>query len=185
MSTLITFVLGGAYSGKSEFVMSVLNSEKPAVFYVTGAAQHEPLKKRYEQLQKLRTGISMGHWETQFSSDLSASIKLHDISKAFVIDCTYNWLSSLIINNSNQQNHSTAQVHQILEHEISLFVRSLESIEAGQGIIVSTDIGSSLPSANPYERLLREVSGKLNQKIAHLSNRFIKLEAGCPILLKD
>ena len=81
--------------------------------------------------------------------------------------------------------HSAEQILQIVEHEISLLYKQLSSKAAGEVFIISTETGSCSAPSNPYERLLREVNGRLNQKIAALSNRVIKIDAGIAQTIKD
>lgn len=185
MSLSTTFILGPAYSGKSEHVINTLNPDKPTKFYVTGSTSQEMLTVRYDELINQREIVSKGKWQTHLSEDLTAELKSHNPNEVMVIDCTYSWLSRIIIEHSKTRTLSPDQILQVVEHETKLFLSLLESMPAGEAYIISTEIGACSPSSNPFERLFREVNGRLNQKLAALSQRVIKIDAGITTVIKE
>ena len=181
----LNLIIGPAYSGKSEGVLNLLDKSRPATFYTVANNTHPALSNRHNYLQDLRKSFSANRWHTVETNDLSSEISSHKLSHTLVLDSTYCWLSNLIVQKSTNGNFSPEQILQIVNHESDMLLKNLESFEGGQGFILSTEVGGSIPASNPYERLLREVNGKLNQKLGTLCTKIYSVTAGHFNLIKN
>lgn len=184
MSVRINFILGPAFSGKSEFLIKCLDPEKDTVFFGTLPPEQPAFQKRIDKLKTLRLEKNPKGWTSSDVTDLPKAVKNSEHPQVTAIDCTYSWLSNLVFQHSTEAKQSPEQIQQIIFHECQLLVKAIESKASGDVYIVSSEIGGALASSNPYERLLREVNGRLNQQIAFLSDTQILLSAGTPVRIK-
>lgn len=185
MSINLTFLIGPAYAGKSELVNTLLNRSKKTVIIGTGALGVAPLQRRYELLKEKRFSCSRENWETIETQDLTSLIDKVPLGTCLVVDCLYSWLSNLIVETSKKANHSAEQILQIAEHETQTLFDKIAKRVSGECFLVSTEVGACLSSPNPYERLLREVNGRLNQKIAGIADRVLRIDTGILTTIKD
>jgi adenosylcobinamide kinase/adenosylcobinamide-phosphate guanylyltransferase len=178
---MIGFIGGPAISGKSEWLIKYLPVHK-TIWMGTGDTSIEPMRGRHSQLQKLRTDTSP-NWHTQETTDLGRALSSASEGQ-IVVDSLTCWLSHVAVDASYRQ--SIDQVALIVAKETSQLLEHLKQHESlSRDIwIVSNEIGTSLPSPHPLERLIREANGRLNCQIASMAQEVIRMDFGIPTWLK-
>lgn len=165
----ITFVLGGARSGKSRFAESlVVSLPRPWVYVATAEAHDEEMAARIAEHQARRDP----GWQT-----LEAPHDLHDAILAVpkdavvLVDCLTLWLSN-IMHASIDMSHAFAQLETALQ------------ARRNATVLVSNEVGLGLVPETPLGRTFRDAQGRLNQRIAAIANRVIFVVAGQPLIVK-
>ncbi|MDP3049183.1 MAG: bifunctional adenosylcobinamide kinase/adenosylcobinamide-phosphate guanylyltransferase [Thermodesulfovibrionales bacterium] len=182
---LITFIIGGARSGKSSFALNLANnctsakegvrggdeiSPTPKKAYIaTAQALDDEMKERIEKHKKERPS----DWIT-FEEPVNIAALIKDIQDKYDIilfDCLTLWLSNLMLNNLD------------MEKEIDLFCCSLFTVHCSL-FIVSNEVGMGIVPDNELSRRFRDLSGYLNQKVAEIADEVYLVTAGIPIKIK-
>jgi adenosyl cobinamide kinase/adenosyl cobinamide phosphate guanylyltransferase/sugar phosphate isomerase/epimerase len=181
-TTPLTFILGGARSGKSAYAQQLARQNGGSVLYVaTATAGDEEMKTRIAAHRAERPA----NWRT-----LEAPLQVGEaIQKALdeqpadvvLLDCM-----TLLANNVLMQlpeNTSEKEITLALLAEIDALLACREKSKA-HWIIVSNEVGLGLVPPYPMGRIYRDVLGRANQKLAAAASEALFLVAGRPISLK-
>ena len=167
---MVTFVIGGARSGKSSFALkegSALAGKK--AYVATAEALDAEMKARIEKHREERSE----EWIT-FEEPLNIARLIEDIHEkhdVIIIDCLTVWLSNLMMNDKN------------VEKEIGSFCSALYS-QRSTLFIVSNELGMGIVPDNELARRFRDIAGAMNQKIASLADNVYLVTAGIPVKIK-
>ena len=174
MSVKITFVIGGARSGKSSFVLNEVSEMKGSKAYIaTAEALDDEMKDRIQQ-HKGDRGQEWSNYEEPINiAELISKIK--DKYEIIVIDCLTLWLSNVM--------HKSDKP----EDSINLFIQTLKNLDdTGLSLyIVSNEVGMGIVPENPLAREFRDLTGFLNQKVAEVADEVYMVTAGIPIKIKS
>ncbi len=178
---MIGMIGGPAISGKSEWLIKHLPLLK-TVWIGTGDTSIEPMCARHTYLQNLRKNMSPD-WGTIETSALAETIRATTLSQVAVDSLTC-WISKLAVEASQRQ--SLDQVAHILSKECHSLLHILKEHDSlGRDIwLVTNEIGTSLPSPHPLERLIREANGRLNCQVASLAKEVVRIDFGIPSRIK-
>lgn len=165
----LTFVLGGAASGKSAFAeqLAVL-SGKNRIYVATSQVFDDEMQSKICQHIKQR-GTEWDTIEAPF--DLAPALKDLGPSHVCLIDCATMWLTN----------------HLLAEHDIAgaqtAFLDACAACPA-QIIVVSNEVGQGIVPENALSRRFREAQGRLNIAIAAQADLVVQIIAGLPRVLK-
>lgn len=168
----ITFITGGARSGKSSFAMQEASKIKGRKAYIaTAEALDEEMKERIERHKEERGN----DWDT-----IEEPLRIADVIektiigyRVIVIDCLTLWLSNILHRNSN------------VEKEIENLVNSLRSAQHASHIyVVSNEVGMGIVPDNELAREFRDLAGMLNRNVAAISDSVYLITAGIPLKIK-
>ncbi|MEM8792841.1 MAG: bifunctional adenosylcobinamide kinase/adenosylcobinamide-phosphate guanylyltransferase [Pseudomonadota bacterium] len=163
----VTFILGGARSGKSARALAL--APPPHVFIATAEALDDEMTERIRLHQEER-GPSWTLAEAPL--DLGPAMAAHaGPDTTLVIDCLTLWLSNLM--------HHERDV----EEETSNLIGALNDAP-GRIVLVSNEIGLGLAPMESLSRRFRDAQGRLNQRIAAAADRVEFIAAGLPLTLK-
>ncbi len=176
MGKRLTFILGGARSGKSSYAEQLAQSGGRVLYVATAEAGDDEMVARIEAHRRRRPD----GWDT-----LEAPLHLVDAIgplrseyDTILLDCLTLWLSNLM------HDHSTEGAAEV---DIPAEARRLLDCYA-QGdeswIVVSNEVGLSLVPANPIGRRFRDELGRLNQIVAAAADEVLFMAAGLPLSLK-
>lgn len=165
MSARISFILGGARSGKSARALALAGSG-PKTFLATGEALDDEMADRIA-LHKAERGPNWALIESPL--DIAQVIASHR-EGTLVVDCLTLWLSNLM----HHQRDIAAETRAVL---VALAV-------SGRVILVSNEVGLAIAPENALARRFRDAQGRLNQKIAAASDHVEFIAAGLPLALK-
>ncbi|WP_147820399.1 bifunctional adenosylcobinamide kinase/adenosylcobinamide-phosphate guanylyltransferase [Salidesulfovibrio onnuriiensis] len=167
---MITLVLGGNKSGKSDFALDLLRkSEKPALFIATGKARDLEFRR---QIHEHRISRGPGIEVMEVSTDLPQTLRKAkaDFSCVLVDSLDY-WLFAV--------REAGCEKERILE-----FKEVLDRWGATNLILVSCETGlGPLPLSGEVRAFIRGL-GALNQACARIADRAYLVAAGLPLQLK-
>jgi adenosylcobinamide kinase/adenosylcobinamide-phosphate guanylyltransferase len=164
----LTFVIGGARSGKSRYGESVITTLPPPWNYVaTAEALDAEMAERIEA-HRARRGPQ---WRTiEAPRDLAAA--LADCrTTPVLVDCLTLWLSN----------------HMLADADIGLELARLEEALAAARtpiVLIANEVGSGIVPDHPLGRKFRDLQGVLNQRMAARADRVVLVVAGLPLALK-
>ncbi len=165
----LTFVLGGASSGKSRYAERlVTGAPLPWIYVATAEAGDAEMAERIAAHRKRRPSP----WSTvEAPLDLAEAITHHGGSGVLLIDCLTLWLSNVLL------------AGRPVEGEI---VRLVDALGAAPGpvVIVSNEVGLGIVPDNALARGFRDWQGRLNAEVAAIADHVVFLTAGLPHTLK-
>jgi adenosylcobinamide kinase / adenosylcobinamide-phosphate guanylyltransferase len=166
----LTFVLGGARSGKSRYAEElVMDYTPPWVYIATAQAHDDEMAARIAEHRQRRDG----GWRTvEAPLDLASAIAAHrSEGQALLIDCLTLWLSNVML------------AGQDLIAEQQLLIAALRNAD-GPIVIVSNEVGFGIVPDNALARKFRDAQGRLNMQVAAIADRAVLIAAGLPLILK-
>jgi len=168
---MMTLILGGEKSGKSDYALSLLAAApRPQVFVATGRAL-DPAFAAQIALHKKSRPAGMALCETIL--DLPETLcELRSRAAAIVADSLEFWLFSCL------RAGVAAQRAADLE-------RVLASWEGPELILVGAEAGLGAMAADSFTREFARALGALNQMAARLAGRAVLVVAGLPLTLKE
>jgi adenosylcobinamide kinase/adenosylcobinamide-phosphate guanylyltransferase len=169
----ITLVLGGARSGKSAYAQrqaeqAAAATGRPPQLLATAQPFDDEMRDRIHRHQ-----IDRGDgWRTrEVPLDLAAALRELAAGDIAVVDCLTLWLSNQML----AENDLAAAMDDL--------VRALADCSANVWV-VSNEVGWSLVPDNPLGRRFRDEAGRLNQKIAAVSDNACLIVAGMKLELQ-
>lgn len=172
----LSFVLGGARSGKSAHALWLAESARTAdnagldlLFLATAEAGDDEMAGRIAR-HKAERGPRWRAIETPVA--LSTALRMHSApDRVIVVDCITLWLSNLM-----HAGHDTDQAcHDLLE--------TLDHT-GGPVILISNEVGMGIVPDNPLARDFRDHAGRIHQRIAARADRVVFVAAGLALPLK-
>ena len=165
----LTFVLGGAASGKSHFAESLcISSELKRVYIATAQSFDDEMRTKIISHQQDRGG----DWQTiEEPLAIAEHIKSRQAGEVVLIDCATMWLTNLVLGE-----------HDIAEHTQLLLMALAAS--AAPVVIVSNEVGQGIVPDNALARAFRNAQGRLNAQIAAQCELAVQVIAGLPRALK-
>jgi adenosylcobinamide kinase/adenosylcobinamide-phosphate guanylyltransferase len=164
----LTFVLGGARSGKSRYAEGLIAALLPPWTYVaTAEAGDREMTARIRAHRKRRGA----NWRTiEAPRELQAALAAGGGSPVLV-DCLTLWLSNLMLAEMD------------IDEEIEKLEKALEAA-AAPIVVVANEVGLGIVPSFPLGRRFRDMQGILNQRIAARADRVVLMVAGLPLALK-
>ncbi len=178
----LTFILGGARSGKSSFAEKLaLQSGGPVTYVATAQPLDDEMAARIAHHRRLRSPT----WQTrEIPLGLGQALLAEPPQPGVIlVDCLTLLISNLLtrINPLEVQVTEQAAVSQV-DVEISRLLEAVQSIP-GEWIIVSNEVGLGLVPPYPLGRLYRDLLGRANQRLAAHANQVVFMIAGLPMQL--
>lgn len=166
----LTFVLGGAASGKSQVAEKIIvNSGLKPVYLATARIWDDEVKVKVAQ-HRARRGP---HWVTVDATvDLSTPLMDASSDQAILLDCATMWLTNVMLDARDLQ---VAQAG---------MMAALENC-AAPVVVVSNEVGQGIVPDNALARRFREAQGRLNIALAARAERVVHVVAGLTRTLKD
>jgi len=176
MSMKITFITGGAKSGKSSLALKKASALKGRKAYVATAEALD--EEMIERIGRHRAQRGSG-WDTyeepvKIRETLGGLDGKYDV---IVLDCLTLWLSNLICGDHDCQS------------DIDSLARFLESGAKKENslchvFIVSNEVGMGIVPDNDMARRFRDLAGILNQRAAEIADEVYLVTAGIPVRIK-
>lgn len=169
----VTFVLGGARSGKSRFAQQVASGFDSVIFIATARPSDPEMKLRIERHRQSRPP----DWQTmEIPVDLDVAISnLSDPGQLAVVDCLTVYLANLL---SEEQGKESS-----IAERTGRLCSALEKTKSPV-ILISNEVGSGVHPPTATGRLYCDLLGELNQRVAALADNVILMIAGIPVPIK-
>ena len=166
----VTFVLGGARSGKSMFAESLAREgARHPVYIATAEYVDDEMRRRIEN-HRARRGKA---WRTvEAPIDLAQAIGRESSPETcLLVDCLTVWLGNLMHHHCDVG----AATHTLLA-----------SLGAAPGplVLVANEVGLGVVPDNAMARAFRDRAGLLNQSVARVAGNVYFVAAGIPMVVK-
>lgn len=163
-------VLGGARSGKSRHAEALIEAAPPPYAYVaTAQALDAEMAERIALHRSRRDARWRTHDHPLDVADLLAELPL-DVP--VLVDCLTLWLTNHLLAGHD------------LEAEQERLVSALRRRD-GLTVLVANEVGLGIVPDNALARRFRDAAGRLNQKVAAVSDRVVFMVAGLPMVVKE
>jgi len=164
MKAHVTFVLGGARSGKSAYAEALVTAyPAPWRYIATAQAFDAEMADRIAGHQARRAP----GWRTiEAPLDLSGALASPE---PVLIDCLTLWVSNLMLAGK--------------EPDWPGLLAALDS-RAAPAVIVSNEVGLGIVPDNALARAFRDAAGRLHQQVAARADRVVFMVAGLPMVVK-
>jgi adenosylcobinamide kinase/adenosylcobinamide-phosphate guanylyltransferase len=170
----VTYITGGARSGKSDFAQSLAERCEGTLLYVATAGIGD--NEMAERVRRHRAGRGT-RWETM-EEPLALADRLPQAaaSKGGVLfDCVTLWLCNLLFHCDECESG--------VWQEVERFITLLPSLSAPL-FIVSNEVGSGIVPDNRLSRQFRDLAGEVNQRLAAAADEAWLVVSGLPLRLK-
>jgi len=160
----LTFLLGGARSGKSSLAVELARaSGAPVVFIATGEARDEEMAERIA----LHRAERPAGWTTvEEPRALAAAIAAAPDDACAVVDCLSLWVANIL-------DVGAAAVEAAAEEAVLVAAQ-----RRGPTIAVSNEVGLGIVPGTPLGRLYRDVIGRVNAIWAGAADESFLVVAG-------
>jgi adenosylcobinamide kinase / adenosylcobinamide-phosphate guanylyltransferase len=168
----ITFLIGGARSGKSALAVEIgRRHDGDVVFIATAEAFDDDMRARIDAHRDARPD-----WPTvEAPVELAGAIAAAPAHALVIIDCLTVWMGNLFV-------HVTAPAARA---RLYTDMNRALSARLGPTVVVSNEVGLGLHPDTPLGREYRDELGRVNQQLATLSDRSLLLVAGRSVVLSD
>jgi adenosylcobinamide kinase/adenosylcobinamide-phosphate guanylyltransferase len=165
----LTFVLGGARSGKSAYAERLVAAyPAPWTYIATAQAFDDEMRDRIH-LHRARRGAD---WRTvEAPQALCAAIDAAPADAPLLVDCLGIWLSNRMFAEAD------------LAADRAALVAALARRRAPT-VVVSPEVGLSIVPENALARAFRDAAGLMHQEVAALAAHVALVVAGCPVKVK-
>lgn len=165
----LTFIIGGARSGKSAHAEMLATAGPPPWTYIATARAYDDEMRERITLHRSRRGE--GWVSVDAPLDLVGAIEALPDHQPVLIDCLTLWLTN----------------HMLADHDLEAECRRLADVLArprGPWFVVSNEVGLGIVPDNALARRFRDVAGRLNQQVAAVANNVLMMVAGLPLKVK-
>ncbi|MFN8507361.1 MAG: bifunctional adenosylcobinamide kinase/adenosylcobinamide-phosphate guanylyltransferase [Dehalococcoidia bacterium] len=180
----VTFVTGGARSGKSAFAERVAaESGLPVVYIATMQPGDDELVARVARHRARRPA----HWRTvEAPLELAAAIRDAPPGELLLVDCLSLWVANVIFAAVPDPEADAATFEAAIDRCLELGREAAEALGArpGPAVIVTNEAGSGIVPAGALSRYYRDALGLVNQQFAAAADEAFVLISGMPLRLK-
>ena len=179
----LTFLIGGARSGKSSFAKKLAeDSGKSVTFIATAQALDEEMSARIKKHQEER---SAGWHTLEIESGIAACLREKPTSaELYLLDCVTLLVTNLMMQSTKDDLADEQQAMQALENELGellVYIREHEQ----DWIIISNEVGQGLVPPYQMGRVYRDLLGRANQRIASVADEVYWMVAGIPVPIQQ
>lgn len=197
---MVMLVTGGARSGKSSFAeLLAARLGEEGIYLATSRVWDEEMAERVEMHRHNREQGNI-KWVTieepmelprrlrELTSEAEERIQLGQKPPVVLVDCLTLWLTNLLLEVEEQEQSESGAEHNPasaiwMGEQIDAFIRTAAEYPYPL-ILVTNEVGDGIVPAYPLGRRFRDEAGRLNQRIAAVSEKVFLVTAGIPIELK-
>lgn len=187
----LTFILGGARSGKSSYAQGLaekIEMERggEVVYLATGSAGDEEMRERIVKHRKSRPG----NWKTveaecKVSTAIAEECKQ---SSVIIIDCITLLITNILLAKSEDVEElaiklESLEVEKLVLLEIGHIIEKAKKTGADI-IIVSNEVGTGIVPEYKLGRIFRDIAGRVHQLLAAEADEVYFMTAGLAQKLK-
>ena len=166
----ITFITGGARSGKSSYAQQMAEAQSPnPVYLATARVWDEDFRLRIERHQNDRGP----HWINIEEEKQLSGCKVE--GQTVLLDCITLWLTNIFFDNQFELERSLEEA----KAEWNRFVQKDMSL-----IVVSNELGMGVHPIDESARKFADLQGWMNQHIAQQASEVFLMISGIPVKIK-
>jgi len=167
----MTFVLGGARSGKSDLAVRLaFESGMPVAFIATASAGDEEMSVR---IRRHREGRPAGWTVIEAPLDLLDAIQQAGKRDFVIVDCLTLWVSNLM------------GAGRSLDRISLLAAEVTDELASRDAVVVSNEVGMGIVPGNELARSFRDVLGNVNAAFARCADRAVFMVAGLAVEMRQ
>ncbi|MGI4951109.1 MAG: bifunctional adenosylcobinamide kinase/adenosylcobinamide-phosphate guanylyltransferase [Janthinobacterium lividum] len=165
---MLTFVLGGARSGKSRYAEALVTAHpNPWTYIATAQAFDAEMRAR---IARHRDERAPGWHTVEAPVEMPATLDRAGAAPVLV-DCLTLWLSNLLLGSMD------------LPGAVAALMAALDGRTAPT-VLVSNEVGLGIVPDNALARAFRDEAGRLHQQVAARADRVTLVVAGLPLTVK-
>jgi adenosylcobinamide kinase / adenosylcobinamide-phosphate guanylyltransferase len=175
----LTFILGGARSGKSSHAQRLASKAgKTVTFIATAQALDEDMAARIKKHQQDRPQ----QWITrEIQKDIAQSLKLDPIKTDVILfDCITLLTNNLFMQYVTEDRVDEDQALRAMQKEIDALISHLREHKQ-DWIVISNEVGLGIVPAYQMGRAYRDILGWANQRLAREADEVFWMVAGIPV----
>jgi len=168
----ITFIIGGARSGKSSYALSLCPVRaKKKVFLATAEPLDDEMAERIARHKQERDG----QWQI-IEEPVMLAAALGGVNGAdyLLVDCLTLWVSNCMMRKIALP---------AMEKEIGAFFKQTEGVR-GRVTIVANEVGLGIVPDNALARGFRDIAGRINRLVAARADKVFFMTAGIAMKVK-
>ena len=173
----LTFLLGGARSGKSSYALTIAEqSGKPVTFIATAQAFDDEMHARIQKHQSERPA----HWST-LEVPIGVASQANEIKTDIVIlDCMTLLVTNIIMQFAKDDIVDEKLSTQAIDDEVNSLLAFIREHDQ-HWIIISNEVGLGLVPPYQMGRVYRDLLGRANQSLARAADDVYWMVAGIPV----
>ena len=178
---MITLVAGGARSGKSSFAESIFKEKQDVVYLATSRFEDDEMKERIRIHQDSRPK----EWRT-FEGNYALTTAI-GLESHYLLDCLTVLTSNIMFDMTKDLELIDTKMQQTVEDTICCeLIHFIDQIQEKNFhlVIVTNEVGCAIVPEHHISRVYRDLLGRVNQRIASLSDEVYFLFCGLPVKLK-
>lgn len=181
MASILTFVTGGARSGKSRYALNLaLRSARRPAFVATAEPFDDGLRDR---IRRHREERGAQFFTVEEPVDLAGALRrLPPETDLAVVDCLTVWLGNLLYRREGRPEPLSADPGDY--EEIRNFLGLLNGPHTPL-IVVTNEVGMGIIPENALARLFTDLTGRVNQEVAARAGRVVLMVSGIPMVVRN
>ena len=165
----LTFILGGASSGKSAYAEDlVISTGRPRTYIATAQAFDDEMRDKIAAHVAQR-GAGWTTVEAPF--DPAAALATQGSGRIVLLDCVTLWLTNIIM------------AEQDVDAACDGLLAALAACPCPV-VVVSNEVGMGIVPDNALSRRFRAAQGRINRRLAAQADTVVAVMAGLPLALK-
>jgi len=180
----VTFVTGGARSGKSAFAERIAaESGLPVTYLATMEPGDDELAARVARHRARRPAS----WRTvEVPLKLTDAIREAPPGELLLVDCLSLWVANVIFAAVPDPEAGAATFEVAVDRCVALAREAAQALGArpGPAVVVTNEAGSGIVPAGALSRYYRDALGLVNQQFAAAADEAFVLISGMPLRLK-
>jgi adenosylcobinamide kinase/adenosylcobinamide-phosphate guanylyltransferase len=182
---MLTFILGGARSGKSDLALKLATaSGRDVTFVATMRELDDEMRDRVAAHRASRPGA----WATiEAPTALPEAVRVIAAERCVVIDCVTVWIANVLLDALPDPDDAPASAVDAAARDVIEAVRELADWASAYDcdvIVVSNDVGSGVVPPYRLGRAFRDVVGAANRVLAAQAERSYYVIAGMALDLR-
>lgn len=176
----LTFILGGARSGKSAYAQKLADeSGKPVTFLATAQALDEEMSARIHKHQTERPA----GWQT-LEVPFEVASRVKEIkSEIVILDCITLLVSNVLMQFVNDDFAEEVPFMKEIQKEVEDLLLAIRESDQ-HWILISNEVGLGLVPPYQMGRVYRDGLGWANQRLAREADKVIFMVAGIPMSVR-
>lgn len=178
---MIYLVTGGARSGKSTFAESLYNDTLDVVYIATSKIYDKEMEERV-RLHRLNRPSQWRTYEGNYNLCNSLGSE-----ENYLLDCITVLTSNIMFDLSKDAEYIDPSLQQKIEDTVYDEVKNLiDAIKQKKYnlVIVTNEVGDSIVPQHHISRVFRDIQGRINQRLAKLSDEVYLVCCGISVKIK-